>query len=47
VFASVSTRKDAHLFVGKQLTWADVQTGATEWAVEARERLDAARGVSR
>jgi len=47
VFASVSTRKDAHLFVGKQLTWQDVQSGATEWAVEARERLDAARGASR
>jgi hypothetical protein len=47
LFASVSTRKDAHLFVGRQLTWDDVRTGATEWAVEARERLDAARAATR
>jgi hypothetical protein len=47
LFASVSTRKDVHLFVGRQLTWDDVRTGATEWAVEARERLDAARVATR
>ena len=46
VFALVSTRKDADPSVGNQLTWQDVQSGATEWAVEARERLDAGRGAS-
>jgi len=45
LFAQVTTRKDAHLFVGKQITWSDVSTGATEWAEQARARLDRARGV--
>ena len=47
LFAQVTTRKDAHLFVGKQITWSDVSTGATEWAEQARARLDRARGVTR
>lgn len=47
LFAQVTTRKDAHLFVGSQITWADVSNGATEWAEQARTRLDRARGVTR
>src|SRR5262245_21965171 len=47
LFAQVTTRKDAHLFVGKQITWADVSNGATEWASQALARLDKARGVTR
>jgi Protein of unknown function (DUF3313) len=47
LFAQVTTRKDAHLFVGSQITWADVSNGATEWAEQARARLDKARGVTR
>ena len=47
LFAQVTTRKDAHLFVGQQITWTDVRDGATEWAQQARARLDKARGVSR
>lgn len=47
LFAQVTTRKDAHLFVGKQITWADVSSGATEWAGQARSRLDQARGAAR
>jgi hypothetical protein len=46
LFAQVTTRKDAHLFVGKSITWSDVSTGATEWAEQARARLDRARGVA-
>ncbi len=47
LFAQVTTRKDAHLFVGKQITWADVSSGANEWAEQARSRLDQARGAAR
>jgi hypothetical protein len=47
LFAQVTTRKDVHLFVGKQVTWDDVRDGATEWAKQARAMLDKARGVSR
>jgi hypothetical protein len=47
LFAQVTTRKDAHLFVGQQITWTDVRDGATEWAQQARARLDKARAVSR
>jgi ribosomal protein L35AE/L33A len=47
LFAQVTTRKDAHLFVGQQITWSDVSAGATEWAEQARAWLDRARGVSR
>jgi len=47
LFAQVTTRRDAHLFVGQQITWADVSAGATEWAEQARARLDKARGVTR
>jgi len=47
LFAQVTTRRDAHLFVGQQITWADVSNGATEWAEQARARLDKARGVTR
>jgi hypothetical protein len=41
------TRKDAHLFVGQNLSWDDVRDGATEWANQARTRLDAARAGQR
>ena len=47
LFAQVTTRKDAHLFVGQSITWVDVSEGATAWAEQARARLDRARGVSR
>ena len=47
LFAQVTTRKDVHLFVGKQVTWEDVRDGATEWAKQARAMLDKARGVPR
>jgi hypothetical protein len=47
LFAQVTTRKDVHLFVGKQVTWEDVRDGATEWAKQARAMLDKARAVSR
>jgi hypothetical protein len=47
LFAQVTTRKDAHLFIGRQVTWEDVRGGATEWAKQARALLDKARGVSR
>jgi hypothetical protein len=46
LFAQVTTRKDVHLFVGRQVTWDDVKGGATEWAKQARALLDKARGVS-
>ncbi|MGE5793464.1 MAG: DUF3313 domain-containing protein [Bacteroidota bacterium] len=47
LFAQVTTRKDVHLFIGRQVTWDDVRGGATEWAKQARVLLDKARGVSR
>jgi Protein of unknown function (DUF3313) len=47
LFAQVTTRKDAHLFVGQNLSWDDVRDGATEWANQARARLDAARAGQR
>jgi hypothetical protein len=47
LFAQVTTRKDVHLFVGRQVTWDDVRGGATEWAKQARALLDKARGVAR
>jgi hypothetical protein len=47
LFAQVTTRKDVHLFVGRQVTWEDVRDGATEWAKQARALLDKARGVPR
>ena len=43
LYAQVTTRKDAHLFVAKNLTWEDVREAATEWAEQARARLDKAR----
>jgi hypothetical protein len=47
LFAQVTTRKDVHLFIGRQVTWDDVKDGATEWATQARALLDKARGVPR
>lgn len=47
LFAQVTTRKDAHLFVGQNLSWDDVRDGATEWANQVRARLDAARAGQR
>ena len=46
LFAQVTTRKDAHLFVGQNLSWDDVRDGATEWANQPHARLDAARAAS-
>jgi hypothetical protein len=43
VFAQVTTRKDAHLFVGQNLTCDDVREGEAEWASQARTRLEAVR----
>ena len=47
LIAQVTTRKDAHLFVGQNLSWDDVRDAATEWANQARARLDAARAGQR
>ncbi len=47
LFAQVTTRKDVHLFIGRQVTWDDVRDGAAGWATQARALLDKARGVSR
>jgi hypothetical protein len=47
LFAQVAVRRDYHLFIGKQLTWEDLRSGASSWAKLSRERLDRARGVSR
>lgn len=44
LFAQVTTKKDAHLFVAQNLTWDDVREAATAWANQARARLDAAPG---
>lgn len=43
VFAQVTTKKDAQHFVGKDLSWEELGAAATEWAQQARARLDAAR----
>lgn len=47
VFAQVTTKKDAHRFVGQNLTWDEVRNAATTWANQARTRLDAARAAAR
>lgn len=47
LYAEVAVRRDYHLFLGKQLSWDDLKSGATEWAKLSRERLDRARGVQR
>lgn len=44
LFAQVTTKKDAHLFVAQNLSWDDVREAAMAWANQARSRLDAARG---
>src|SRR5262245_21982880 len=45
LFAQVATRKDVHLFIGREVTWGDVRDGATAWAKQARALLDKARAM--
>jgi hypothetical protein len=47
LFAQVATRRDPHLFLGKQLTWDDVRDGANTWAKLSVQRLDQARAAPR
>ena len=47
LYAEVAVRRDYHLYLGKQLTWDDLRSGASNWAKLSRERLDRARGVQR